>query len=348
MRYWNFAGNERHRIATFVEGHLKDVPMREIYKFFPGFYRKFLRFSENGLHFIWEPARASNFESGSSSFDLAIPKLPALSFVPVLVIAALLFLSFVVCVGLGIWSRFWRDNLFMLLLICSACISTLLFTLASLFKVTGYQIIGLDPSYPAVSEVTVGLLSNLGDTMTLLVFALFTIVLLESMVDTFFEGKVSNASIRIAVGSVAFICGGYGVAMAIVSAQPSLTFVFDASLIVTTSGLLLLGLVLSIAFGYVVWRLKSDEDARWKHSLVYLIVACVISVFLLVSLVLLCLSLFEDELRFGAPAFGFKFSAYLFTYSALAVYGFLALKGSVLRKKASSHGGYVELEMGGQ
>jgi hypothetical protein len=348
MRYWNNVGNERHRIAAFVEGHLKDVPLREIYKFLPDFFLKLTLFSERGLQHVWEPARSSNYESGSTSSDLAIPKKPNLHFVPVLVLGALLFLTFVVCGGLGIWSRFWRDNMFMLLLICSACVSTLLITLASLFQVTGYQYIGLDPSYPVVSEVAVGLLNNLGDTMTLLVFAFFTIVLLESMVDAFFEGKVSNASIRIAVGSVAFICGGYSVAMAVVSAQPSLTFVFDASLIVTTSGLLLLGLVLSIAFGYVVWRLKSDEDARWKHSRVYLVVACVICVFLLVSLVLLCLSLFEDELRFGRPAFGLKFAAYLFTYCALAVYGFLALKGSVLRKKASSHGGYVEVEMGGQ
>ena len=248
-----------------------------------------------------------------------------------------------------------EKKLFLALLIAviiAASISTAYWILVS----TGYQNIGFSSMVPNVSLVTVNILGRVASVIFLLLFALFTWLLISAMVESFFpERHKLSVMMTVCLVLIALGTAAYSIAMVIIHFQAQV----QETLTVDATGPLLAGVsfvfsALLALLWLLAWRLvvtKKTNDANFtemrRNAIVFFAGSSLLAALFLASFVVSLLELAVDYFKYNEAATGLNIASTILTVLAVLGYTGTAVIGAMLGKSKSKEAksqGYVPLK----
>jgi len=240
-------------------------------------------------------------------------------------IAAVLFL--VMAVRLGFWVEKKPFLALLAMVIVGASVATAYWMLVSM----GHQDIGHSAEVPNVSLVTVNILGRVTNVAFLLVFALFTWMVIVAVVETFFhEQRKLNVNLAlvclvvVALGTVV-----YSIAMIVIQSFLQQSLTIDASGPLLAGVSFLFSAVLTVMW-LVVWRLVETKKANEpgfakmrRQVILFLAGSTALSCCFLVFFVVATLELTVDYFKYEEAARGLNIASVVL--SVLAILGYVAM-----------------------
>ena len=219
---------------------------------------------------------------------------------------------------------------------------------------TGSQVFGRDPEVANVQSHIVEILGRISSVMFLLLFALFTWILISAIFESFFPEKRNLSFTAAAIlGLLALGTSAYAITMAVVHSQ------IQNSLTVDASGPLLAGIsflfsaVLALLW-FSAWRLvvtKKTNDANFtemrRNAFMFFACSSLLAAVFLVSFVVSLLELTVDYFKYNDAATGLSIASTILTVLAVLGYTGAAVVGaarSQSKSKEAKGEGYVPLK----
>ena len=222
-------------------------------------------------------------------------------------IAGLMALAAAAVLIMGLLTKYWLDRNYHLSLVVLVLLGASLQISACSIRALGYQVLGHVSTSLSVPEFALDILERLALVTFLAIFAVFTFVVAEAVLDTVFPDRKDFVSATgwslVIVTTLAVV---YGIAMASYSAFPTSVYVFDASVLVIE----FIGFVFSLGLAIImlyVWRLVVNEPdevhsaEKRRNALIFSLVLVFLTLLFSARLVLAFLWMFKSAATFSLP-----------------------------------------------
>ena len=224
------------------------------------------------------------------------------------------------------------------------------------FVATGYQELGFSPRVPDVPKVAVNVLGRIVQIVFVLLFALFTWVLIGAILETFYpEKRGLHLVTNVMLAAVSAIVSVYTIAMTVVHSLRTETLVIDASVPLLAGVSFIFGAALT-SMWLLAWRLvvseksgKSSAEKMQRNAAVFFAGSLLLSVLFLAKFVVSLLSLLVDFYRFEMPLLILELVCHVLMVAAVLGYVGAAVIGARkskthLQLETAKNTGYVRLE----
>ena len=241
---------------------------------------------------------------------------------------------------------FWAEKkLFLALLLAVVVGSSIAFSYWILVS-TGCQNIGFSPGVPNVPLVAVTILGRVASVGFLLLFTLFSWMVISAIVESFFPER-RKLSIVSLICLVLVACGtaAYSIAMIVMQSKLQWSLTIDASGPLLEGVAFLFSAVLALMW-LLAWRLLDAERAKMRRNAIFFFAgSSFLAVLFLASFLLSLLELTVDYFKYNQAATVLNIASTVLTVLAVLGYTGAAVIGDARGKRRETEsGGYVHLE----
>ena len=259
-------------------------------------------------------------------------------------VVAIVGVFLVLAVRLSFWTEKKQFLALLLVVVVGSSIAASYWTLVS----TGFQNIGFSPDVPNVSLVAVNILGRVASVIFLLLFALFTWMLISAVVESFFpERRKLSIFAMVCLVLVALGTAAYSIAMIVIQSKLQWSLTIDASAPLLAGVSLLFSSVLALMC-LLAWRLVDTKRAEMRrNAILFFAGSSFLAAVFLVSFIVSLLELTVDYFKYNEAATGLNIASTIFTVLAVLGYTGAAVIGAMLGKSKREEAkteGYVPLK----
>ena len=246
---------------------------------------------------------------------------------------------------LAIRSDFWIERKSFVLLLALLAAGTAVGVCAWTFSATGSQLVGVSPYVPGIPRAAVDALRGAMAVVILLVFAVFAVIVIQAVLDTFYPEKrrIQSAALVVFI-AVTAIVACYTIAMTVIRTLPDF-FLLDVSDALQAGTLFAFSATLAVLW-LLVLRLvtaKKTNDSGLavmrRNALIFFSGSAVLAAVFLATFMVALLSLLVNFETFNTP-----YLVLLCVGHALAVLAILGYVGTAVISAARGVKEHTNLE----